>query len=52
MECAYCVAIMLNCINVSLIFVMGSLSVVYSFFMDGKCVVPLALATSTKTTNL
>ena len=47
MECAYCVAIMLSCLHVSLIFVRGYLSVVSSFFMDGICVVPLAPATST-----
>ena len=47
MECAYCVAIMLICLNVSFIFVIGSLSVVSSFFIDGMCVVPLAFATST-----
>jgi hypothetical protein len=47
MECAYCVAIMLICLNVFLIFVIGSASVVSSFFIDGICVVPLAPATST-----
>jgi hypothetical protein len=47
MECAYCVAIMLICLNVSLIFVIGSLSVVSSFFIDGICVVLLAPATNT-----
>ena len=47
MECAYCVAIMLICLNVFLIFVIGSVSVVSSFFIDGICVVPLASATST-----
>ena len=34
MECAYCVAIMLICLNVSLIFVIGSLSVVSSIFIE------------------
>jgi hypothetical protein len=47
MECAYCVAIMLICLNVFLIFVIGSVNVVSSFFIDGICVVPLAPATST-----
>jgi hypothetical protein len=47
MECAYCVAIMLICLNVSLIFMIGSVNVVSSIFIDGICVVPLALATNT-----
>ena len=47
MECAYCVAIMLICLNMFLIFVIGSASVVSSFFIDEICVVPLAPATST-----
>ena len=47
MECAYCVAMMLICLNVFLIFVIGSVNVVSSFFIDGICVVPLAPATST-----
>ena len=47
MDCAYCVAIMLICLNASLIFVIGSLSVVSIFFIDGICVVPLAPATNT-----
>ena len=47
MECAYCVAIMLICLNVFLIFVIGSVSVVSSFFIDGICVVPLAHVTIT-----
>ena len=47
MECAYCVAIMLICLNVFFIFVIGSLSVVSSFFIDGMCVVPLAPASNT-----
>ena len=46
MEFAFCVAVMLSCLHVSLIFVMGSLSVVSSFFMDGISVGPLAHATS------
>ena len=40
MECAYCVAIMLICLNVFLIFVIGIVNVVSSFFIDGICVVP------------
>ena len=47
MECAYCVAIMLICLNVLLILVIGSVNVVSSFFIDGICVVPLAPAAST-----
>ena len=47
MDCAYCVAIMLICLNASLIFVIGSLSVVFIFFIDGICVVPLTPATNT-----
>jgi hypothetical protein len=47
MECAYCVAIMLICLNVFLIFMIRSVSVVPSFFIDGICVVPLAPAIST-----
>ena len=35
MECAYCVAIMLICLNVFMIFVVGSVNVVSSFFIDG-----------------
>ena len=48
MECAYCVAIMLICLNVFLkIFMIGSVNVVSSFFIDGICVVPLAPTTGT-----
>jgi hypothetical protein len=47
MECVYCVAIMLICSNVFLIFVIGSVSVVYSFFIERICVVPCAPTTST-----
>ena len=47
MECAYCVAIMLICLNMFLIFVIGIVSVVSNFFIDGICVVPLAPTTST-----
>ena len=38
---------MLVCLNVFLIFVIGSVNVVSNFFIDGICVVPLAPATST-----
>jgi hypothetical protein len=39
---------MLICLNVSFIFVIGTLSVVSSFFfIDGMCVVPLAPTTNT-----
>ena len=47
MECAYCVAIMLICLNVFLIFVIGSVNVVSNLFVDGICVVPLAPTTGT-----
>ena len=47
MEYAYSVAIMLICLNVFLIFVIGSVSVVSNFFIEGICVVPRAPATST-----
>jgi hypothetical protein len=47
MECAYCVAIMLICLNVFFIFVIGSLSVDSSVFIAGIWVVPRAPATST-----
>ena len=45
--CAYCVVIMLICLNVSLIFVIGSVNVVFIFFIDGIYVVSLAPATNT-----
>ena len=41
-ECAYCVAIILICLNVLLIWVVGSLSIVSSSFIEGMCVVALA----------
>ena len=44
MECAYCVTIMLICLNVVWIFVIGIGNIVSGFFIDGICVVPLALA--------
>ena len=47
MECAYCVAIMLICLNVFLILVIGSVNVVSSFSIDEISVVPLTPATST-----
>ena len=46
MECAYCVAIMLICLNVFLIFMIGSVNIVSRFFIDGICVVSLAPATN------
>ena len=46
-ECAYCVAIMLICLNVLLIFMIGSLSILFSLFIDGMCVVALAPAANT-----
>ena len=39
-------AIILICWNVFFIFMRGSLSVVSTFFIDGMCVLALALATS------
>ena len=45
MECAYCVAIVLICLNIILILVVGSLRLVAKFFIDGIFVVVLALAT-------
>ena len=47
MEYAYCVAIMLICLNMFFIFVIGILNDVSKFFIDGMCVVPLAPATNT-----
>ena len=47
MECAYCVAIMLICLNMFFIFVIGILNDVSKFFIDGICVVPLAPTTNT-----
>ena len=47
MECAYCVVAMLICLNVFLIFLIGIVNVLSSFFIDGICVVPLAPAAST-----
>jgi hypothetical protein len=44
MECAYCVAILLICWNVLLIFVMGGFGLVSKLFIDGICEVALALA--------
>ena len=38
---------MLICLNVLLIFIIGSLSIVTSLFIDGMCVVALAHATNT-----
>jgi hypothetical protein len=46
-ECAYSMAIMLICLNVLLIFVVGSLNLVSSAFMDGMCVVALAPVANT-----
>ena len=46
-ECAYYVAIMLICLNVLLIFIIGSLSIVSNLFIDGMCVVALAPMTNT-----
>jgi hypothetical protein len=38
---------MLICLNVLLIFMIGSLSIVSKFFIDGMCVMALAFATNT-----
>ena len=37
MECVYCVVIVLICLNVLLIFVMGSFSLVSRLFVDMMC---------------
>lgn len=47
MECAYCVVIVLHLINVLLIFVMESFSLVLRCFIDGICIVDLEHATKT-----
>ena len=47
MECAYCIAIILICLNVFLIFVIGSVNVDSKFFIEGIYVVPLAPAANT-----
>ena len=47
MECAYCAAIILICLNLFLIFVIGSVNVDSMFFIDEIYVVPLAPAAST-----
>lgn len=46
-ECAYCMAIILTCLNVFLIFITRSLSFVSKFFIDRMCVVALAPETKT-----
>lgn len=46
MDCAYCVAMELICLNALLIFVMGILSLASEFFMDGMFVVVLAPMTT------
>jgi hypothetical protein len=38
---------MLICLNILLILMIGSLSIVSKFFIDGMCVVALAFATNT-----
>lgn len=47
MERAYCVAMVLICLNILLILVMGSLRLVAKFFIVEKFLVALALATKT-----
>ena len=47
MECAYCVAIKLICLNMCLIFVIRIVNVDSKFFIEGIYVVPLAPAAST-----
>lgn len=44
MECAYCVGIVLICLNALLTFVIGSFSLVSKLFIDGMCIVALELA--------
>ena len=46
-ECAYCVAMMLICLNVWRICVLGSLSFVSNSVIEGMCVVALAPDAST-----
>jgi len=46
-ECAYCVAIVLICLNVLLILEMGNLILVAKFFINGIVLVSLAPATKT-----
>ena len=45
-ECAYCMAITLMCLNVFLIFMTRSLSFVSKIFIDRMCVVALAPETN------
>ena len=47
MECAYCVAIMLICLDVFFILMRGSLNLVFRLSIDGICVLALAHAAST-----
>lgn len=47
MECEYCVANVLICVNVLLIFVIGSFKFAPKLFIDGMCVLALVLATNT-----
>ena len=47
MECAYFVAIVLICLNVLLIFVVGNFILISKLFINGICVMALALATKT-----
>lgn len=50
--CAYCVAFMLICLNVILIFMIGSLRFVFKIFINGMyVVVALAHATMRKLTQ-
>ena len=44
---AYCVVIMLICLNVFFIFMARILSFVSKFFIDGMCVVAIALGVET-----
>lgn len=47
MECVYCVAIVLICFNVTLVFVTWSFTLVSKLFIDGICEVVLALVAKT-----
>ena len=47
-DSAYCIAIMLISLNVWLTEISDNLNIVTTYFFDGVCVVPLALAEMTK----
>jgi hypothetical protein len=51
-ECAYCMATMLICLNVIMISMARSLSFVSNLFIDGMCVMALAPAAKTMSGTL